>query len=315
MKNSLMLTSKEAILEIKSIAKFLQDKFANDGFNEVRIKMRKDVLMIDSVTLSPITSKPYMYIGIKDIFKPNLMQKPSSKLIDDADFIKSLVALFHESRHLDSYLYFCKDFRDNVQDDYYLLISHMAIENNRMYYESNYSNMACEIDAEQYAINSTYQYLKNQFPNCDYESLIVNYVNEMIQQGDYKIDFSNNKKYSSFEQIIVTFDEKFERSKNTQRIVNIASPDKTICLLSNSEWQDVKNSITSLMAKEDYPNCGVKMDEMMASLTSYQYPRYSKLLPYEWQEKLSSQSVFGLEEFPLEDWQLDYYYYRDDERG
>ena len=57
MKNSLMLTSKEAILEIKSIAKFLQDKFANDGFNEVRIKMRKDVLMIDSVTLSPITSK------------------------------------------------------------------------------------------------------------------------------------------------------------------------------------------------------------------------------------------------------------------
>ena len=75
----------------------------------------------------------------------------------------------------------------------------MAIENNRMYYESNYSNMACEIDAEQYAINSTYQYLKNQFPNCDYESLIVNYVNEMIQQGDYKIDFSNNKKYSSFE--------------------------------------------------------------------------------------------------------------------
>lgn len=90
----------------------------------------------------------------------------------------------------------------------------------------------------------------------------------MIQQGDYKIDFSNNKKYSSFEQIIATFDEKFERSKNTQRIVNIASPDKTICLLSNSEWQDVKNSITSLMAKEDYPNCGVKMDEMMASLTS-----------------------------------------------
>lgn len=62
-----MLTSKEAILEIKSIAKFLQDKYANDGFNEVRIKMRKDVLMIDSVTLSPITSKPYMYIGIKDI--------------------------------------------------------------------------------------------------------------------------------------------------------------------------------------------------------------------------------------------------------
>lgn len=50
-----MLTSKEAILEIKSIAKFLQDKYANDGFNEVRIKMRKDVLMIDSVTLSPIT--------------------------------------------------------------------------------------------------------------------------------------------------------------------------------------------------------------------------------------------------------------------
>ena len=159
MKNSLMLTSKEAILEIKSIAKFLQDKYANDGFNEVRIKMRKDVLMIDSVTLSPITSKPYMYIGIKDIFKPNLMQKPSSKLIDDTDFIKSLVALFHESRHLDSYLYFCKDFRDNVQDDYYLLISHMAIENNRMYYESNYSNMTCEIDAEQYAINSTYQYV------------------------------------------------------------------------------------------------------------------------------------------------------------
>lgn len=36
------------------------------------------------------------------------------------------------------------------------------------------------------------------------------------------------------------------------------------------------------MAKEDYPNCGVKMDEMMASLTSYQYPKYSKLLPYEW---------------------------------
>lgn len=312
MSNILNLTSKIAISRIKNVSLFLKRKYSNTGFSNVEINLYKDSLIFDSEASASIYASPYINIGIKDIIEPNLIGLPSNKLIDDNNFIKSIVAMYHESRHLDAKLYGCDGFRSK-EDSYYLEVDYMAIEDNRQYYDSNYNNMASEIDAEQYAINMTYEYLKREFPDSDGDKLIVDYVNTMIQTCEYKIGKSNgNGLYSSIDEINKAFDEKFEKSKSMQRTVNIFSPNKTIALLNNSEWNSIKNQVTTLMAKENTPNCGFKMDEMMASLALYQYPEYSKILPKEWQEKLSSKSVFGLDEYPLEDWQIELY--QDEER-
>ena len=46
---------------------------------------------------------------------------------------------------------------------------------------------------------------------------------------------------------------------------------------------------------------------MLAALTFYLSPEYTKSLPGEWQKKLSPKEVFGLDEYPLEDWEIDRY--------
>ena len=77
--------------------------------------------------------------------------------------------------------------------------------------------------------------------------------------------------------------------------------------MNNSEWQPIKNQITTLMGKENDKNLGYKMDEKFASITLYKYPEYNKLLNSKWKERLTPESVFGLRDFPLEDWQLEMY--------
>lgn len=305
---SLNLSSKTAMSYVKGLAKFLKDEYKEKGF-KVEIYEHKETTVFRSYSSTACSKKSGFGIGIKEIFKPNLLYLPSNyKKVKDNDFVNTIVSIFHESRHLNAKLFGCKYFRDNKMDDYYVQLSYMAREGNDSYYINNYNSMAYEIDAEQYAINAAFEYLKCNFSDdVDCEQLIVNYVNGRIRRNEYKIDFVNNHdEYTSLDQINKAFDDKFDKSKSLNRYVDFNSTDQITFILKNKGWLQVKKQIEN-MSQKKIPNCGFQMDEMMASLAIYQYPEYSKRLPKEWQKKLSPKEVFGLDEYPLEDWEIDKY--------
>ena len=189
--NILNITSKVAIYHMNRIANQIRLVYKNDNKN-ITIKFYKGVSILDSFATTSLNKKPEIYIGVHDIFKPTLLNNPSNKiLVDDMCFINAVVAIFHEYRHMNSRMYGCEYFRDNLEDNYYLAINYMALEDNEQYYENNYLNMACEIDAEQYAINAAYGYLQELFPKIDCEKLIVEYVNERAKSSKYKINMSH----------------------------------------------------------------------------------------------------------------------------
>ena len=101
-------------------------------------------------------------IGIDDIIKLNVIGQLSDRtLVKDNDFVKTLIAFFHEDRHARNVIKGFRDCRDNKKDDYYLAINCLACKDNSEYYTLNYDNLPYEIDAEQFAIMSTYSFLTN----------------------------------------------------------------------------------------------------------------------------------------------------------
>lgn len=309
----LNISSKMAIRHINNLAKSISLKYKE---HHIDIDFDKNLKIIKSFARISMNQNPEIAIGLYDIYKPNLLGQPSSKIIvDENDFVDAIVSVFHESRHMDSRIFGCFEFRNNPDDNYYLAVNYMASESNELYYEDNYNHMSAEIDAEQFAINATYKYLCKKWPTIDCERLIVNYVNEKLRLDEYKIPKpSGSDKYYSLKNINIAFDTQFELSKHLYREVNIFSNSKIVTLINNLEWQPIKNQITKLMGQnvngDIVENIGISMDEKFACIALYAYPKYDSLITDEWKNKLSSKAVFGLDEFPLEDWQIDYY--RDD---
>ena len=267
---SLNLSSKSAMSYVKGLAKFLKDEYKEKGF-KVEIYEHKETTVFRSYSSTAFSKKSGFGIGIKEIFKPNLLYLPSDyKKVKDNDFVNTIVSIFHESRHLNAKLFGCEYFRDNKMDDYYVQLSYMAREGNDSYYINNYNSMAYEIDAEQYAINAAFEYLKCNFSDdVDCEQLIVNYVNGRIRRNEYKIDFVNNHdEYTSLDQINKAFDDKFNKSKSINRYVDFNSTDQITFILKNKGWLQVKKQIEN-MSQKKIPNCGFQMDEMMACLALY----------------------------------------------
>lgn len=309
----LNINSKMAIRYINNIAKSISLKYKG---HRIDINFDKNLQIMKSFARISMRQNPEIAIGLYDIYKPNLLGQPSSKIIvDENDFVDAIVSVFHESRHMDSRVFGCSGFRDNANDNYYLAINYMASESNELYYEDNYNHMPIEIDAEQFAINAAYEYLCKKWPTVDCERLLVSYVNEKLCSDEYKIPKpSNSNGYHSLKDINIAFDTQFELSKHLHREVNIFSNSEIITLINNLEWQPIKNQITKLMGQnvngEIVENIGINMDEKFACIAFYMYPEYDSLITDEWKNKISPKSVFGLDEFPLEDWQINYY--RDD---
>ena len=311
-KQSLNLSSKEAISCVKGLIRYLKDKYRKEGF-KIKTYAYKEESIFRSYSAILHNEQAELGVGIKELFKPTLLDLPSNfKKIKDIDFVSTVVGIFHESRHLDARLIGCKNFQDvgargdiTKADNYCIQLSYMARDGNNCYYKNNYDNMISEIDAEYYAINMAYEYLKNNFPNVDCEKLVVDYVNNRIQSGPYKIDYIDEK-YSSLLHINKAFKDRINQSKKTHRHIDFNCSDQAISLINNTRWNDIKKQIYDI-SQNNNDECGFKTDEMLAALTFYLSPEYTKSLPGEWQKKLSPKEVFGLDEYPLEDWEIDRY--------
>lgn len=341
--NILNISSRKAVNDIKALSRLIKEKYRQHGF-KVQITLDKSIPMLRSESTLHLKEGLWINIGIKELIKKNQLGLASaSNIVPEDNYVNTIVALFHENRHIEALSYNCEGFakdmenlkaeclknihgssnldinkgmRNNFEYDYALMVNYLSREGNEQYYYNNYENMSSEIDAEQYSINMAYMYLKNMYPNIDAEKLIVNYINNRIDTETYKINFPKYAdRYSSLREINNAFDIKIQQVIHLKREINLGATDEICTLIgSNSEWQPIKDKITSLMSKCNIENAGLMMDEMLASIVIYRYPEYRNLLTDEWKNKLSPESIFGLKEFPLEDWQLDNYYYRDDER-
>lgn len=238
-------------------------------------------------------------IGIDNIVKRNIIGKIDNNApIKDSDFVNTLMAVFHENRHVQTVMqeFYCC--RDNKNDDYYMAINCLVCNYNDQYYDYNYNDSPWEIDAEQSAIFETYKFLKDEFPNCNYEELILNYVNERCDNGKYKITKVNGG-YRTLKEINDAFNEAYEQSKSKLRFFERNDNNFVINKIVNKEeWNDVLRKIEKMNEESNEKNIGLKRDEMLASLMCYFCPEYKNKIKSLENEDLSAQKIFGIASFP-----------------
>lgn len=315
-KYSLNLTSKEAVSHMISLANLIELNYQKYGAS-VFIELVDGYSAMYSFMRYSFDKHAKIVIGIDDIIKLNVIGQLSDRtLVKDNDFVKTLIAFFHEDRHARNVIKGFRDCRDNKKDDYYLAINCLACKDNSEYYTLNYDNLPYEIDAEQFAIMSTYSFLRNEFPNCNYEQLILNYVNERCENGDYKIKPIDGG-YKTIKSVNTAFNNVFEESKYIERFFNIQSTDEVSRFLKdNDKWFDITRKIEKMNEfNDDFKDIGLKRDEMLSSISLFLHPEYKSNMHIFQSNSLSSSKVFGVSDFPPKtDFILDEYYDHDDER-
>ena len=118
--------------------------------------------------------------------------------------------------------------------NHYIAINCLACKENLDYYTLNYNSSPYEIDAEQAAIMSTYLFLRKEFPDSQYEQLILNYVNDRCAEGNYKIKPIKDG-YKSIKDVNIAFNQAFEKSKFDERFFDIQSSDEISMFLKDNE--------------------------------------------------------------------------------
>lgn len=314
---TLNLTSKNAVAILSSLASTIESNYQKCGAN-VFIELVEGYSAMDSVMRYSFDKKAKIAIGIDDIIERNALQKISDKkLVKNADFVRTLVAFFHENRHARNVITGFHACRDNKKDDYYIAINCLACKENLDYYTLNYNSSPYEIDAEQAAIMSTYLFLRKEFQDSQYEQLILNYVNDRCAEGNYKIKPIKDG-YKSIKDVDIAFNQAFEKSKFDERFFDIQSSDEiSMFLKDNENWLDVERKIEKMNElNEDFDAIGFKRDEMLASVTLYLHPECQNKIYAIQNDILSPKNVFGITSFPLRD---DYYFEKydnyDEERG
>ena len=148
------------------------------------------------------------------------------------------------------------------------------------------------------AIFETYKFLKDEFPNCNYEELILNYVNERCDNGKYKIAKVKGG-YRTLKEINDAFNEAYEQSKRKLRFFERNDNNSVINkIINKEEWNDVLRKIEKMNEESNEKNIGLKRDEMLASLMCYFCPEYKNKIKSLKNEDLSAQKIFGITSFP-----------------
>lgn len=173
-----------------------------------------------SQTHSDINNHPeFIEIGTKQIrearfgpFKSNLAK------ISDMDFTNTVINTYHEYAHCvqQTKIYAQTPFDKRIQHQ---ILQQLVCVGDDDYYWDNYLINAEEIQAEQYGINSAYQYLCDEFPDIStstLEQLIVSTVNHKITEYDYFI----KKPCKTLHEIQEAFDKAYDQSFQTERIFN-----------------------------------------------------------------------------------------------
>lgn len=199
--------------------------------------------------------------------------------IDDYTFISTIVTIFHESRHMNNFLQHYTFTRDDPEECRQMALSYLVHQGSDIFYYSNYYNDPMEIDAEEYGVLAACEYLKENFPNNNYEELILDYVNSRSDASEYYFfTLFENDKLTRINDIPKIYDNAFSESKNKAKTYFISKHDSKHslrCLLDKKLIED-----ECWLARAHIE--GTKNHEankMIASLILHHYPEYLKKLP------------------------------------
>ena len=226
-------------------------------------------------------------VGINGLFNNDALF--DAKSVDDQNFVKFLVAYFHEQRHLYLSISAYENTNDNEMVNNALLVAYIAQEN-KQYYLQNRTNFITEIDAEFYGIIQAHDYIIDRFPNVNTEEidkLFVNYVNENITNYTYQIK-KNQLPIETFNDIIEAFDQAYDESITSRKRTYIRhknNKDDVMDLLRKPEYDDIFTQICN--EKNPY-----EKDKMIAALTIHLHPEYKDALPALEHIDLSATTLF-----------------------
>lgn len=202
-------------------------------------------------------------------------------VVQDEDFARVILNMYHEEMHvIQKNEIFRKQNLSECERNQ--LMQEIACTYSRDYYlnGNNYCFNANEIQAEQYGIESTYEYLCDVFSDVSHdqiENIIVNVVNQKAQ-ASY---FIENRTYTSLNEILSAFDDAYDRSFTETRDyrVNISSTDTDDpvrkYIVSNP---DVKTAYLDCFSgeKETY---ALKQDRYVTSICMKLYPEIINYYP------------------------------------
>ena len=202
--------------------------------------------------------------------------------IADNDFVRVLINAYHEHMHcMQKNNLFKQEHPD--ENSMNQMIQEIACMYSNDYYldGSNYRFNANEIQAEQYGIESAYEYLCDEFPDVpadQLESIIVDIVNEKAHMTSY---FIKDKQYASVDEILSAFDDAYDKSFMETRFYPVNIP------LENTEDPVRRYMISHTDTRAAYLNClsdddiprGLKQDRCIASVCMKLYPAIEKNYP------------------------------------
>lgn len=170
-------------------------------------------------------------------------------VIPDVDFVRTVLNIHHEYAHC---LQKNQTFRQDVLEECerQQLIQEIACRDNPDYYihDGNYTVNANEIQAEQFGVENTYDYLCKEFPNIsvhDIETVLVNIVNDKVQNSTYFL--KTKEPFKSLQEINDAFEKAYDESFDKNRFYYVNTKDtKDVVKLYMQKHSDIKEIYLSL---------------------------------------------------------------------
>lgn len=284
MSNMLRLTKKTAKSRLSVLA--------NDLFYSNKISCTLDDTMSVFVAGSHIADDGQIddvYIGVSEIFQAKFDFRNRYN-VSDFLFVQSVINMYHEQMHcLQRNNLFKQPTVDKRQ-----LVQEIACRGNYDYYfrDGNYTINANEIQAEQYGIMQTYDYLCSEYDDIDskyHEKLLVDIVNNKMNSSSYFI--KNHDDFTSLQEIIDAFDDAYDASFSQKRMYYVNNKDTKDCVKQYMQsHDDAKNVYLSLTDSLEKDKCVASINLKLHPEWVEQYPAlqninlsYDKIIrePYE----------------------------------
>lgn len=213
--------------------------------------------------------------------------------ISDELFALSTINVYHEKMHClqRNCLFRQSDLTNSASNQ---LVQEVACRENYDYYfrDGNYTMNASEIQAEQYGIVKSYEYLCSVFVDIDsryHEKLLVDVVNNKMNSSSYFI--KNHDDFTSLQEIIDAFDDAYDASFSQKRMYYVNNKDTKDCVKQYMQsHDDARNVYLSLTDSLEKDKCVASINLELHPAWVRQYPAlqnidlsYDKIIrePYE----------------------------------
>lgn len=227
-------------------------------------------------------------IGTNGLAENDKLIFKNARTVPDENYIKALVSIFHEQRHLELASSKFTECNPNPDIRDAMISSYIIKQDNPTYYKNNYYHFPTEIDAEFHGIYMTYEYLCNQYPDMDkniISNMMCGYVNDRIKNTSYYVTKSSEP-LKNFDEIENAFDDAMEYSVHSHKricYINRNASDEVSQILNSKEWSHI--------ADKTYSALGVTKDKMLASVALYKHAEYKDAIDLS-NTDLSPETIF-----------------------